>query len=199
MSINFQVPVEDDKAAVVFPNCCVCCGAAKQAESRMILNRLVTRGRKQQPLKINFDIPHCERCARATRAVFLAGCIPFVLGFLLIGAATFLLVAFGAIVRGFDEYGKPNNSNSLVLGAAAGLFAGLAGGFLFEVLARVLLLPLMGSGLMSAPLFGLQLLRDSDYVAGLKAKLDSDGSSVHLTFLNDAVARQFRTLNPTIK
>jgi hypothetical protein len=161
----------------------------------MILNRFVRRGERQEAVTQKYQVPHCRRCARSTKTVFLAGCIPFVLGLLIVGLAVFLIVTYGASIWGLDSYGKPDNSNSLVLGAAAGLFAGLAGGFLFEVIARIILLPVMGRGLLSAPLLALQFLDDSDYVAGLKGKLESDASSVHFTFSNEEVAREFRSLN----
>ena len=157
---------------------------------------MVMRGKRQEAVILKYQVPHCRRCARSTKAVFLAGCIPFVLGLLVVGVAVFLVVTFGAITWGLDEDGKPNNANSLVLGAAAGLFAGLVGGFLFEVMARIILLPVMGRGLLAAPLLALQFLTDSDYVAGLKGKLESDASRVHFTFSNDDVAREFRSLNP---
>jgi len=161
----------------------------------MALDRLVMRGKRQEAVKLKYQVPHCNRCARSTKTVFLAGCIPFVLGLLLVGVAVFLAVAYGASMLGLDDAGKPNNSNSLVLGAAAGLFAGLVGGFLFEVMARIILLPVMGRGLLAAPLLALQFLNDADYVAGLKGKLESDGSRVHLTFSNDEIAREFSSLN----
>jgi hypothetical protein len=140
-------------------------------------------------------VPHCLRCARTTNAVFLAGCIPFVLGFVLTSVSVFVLVAFFALGRGFDDHGKPGNSNSLILGAAAGFFAGLFGAFLFEVVTRVILLPFLGRGLFDAPLLAIQLLRDSHYVAGLSARLNSDGSEVEIVMANEQVATQFRQLN----
>jgi hypothetical protein len=161
----------------------------------MILNRLVTRGDRQHPVTVKYQIPHCRQCARSTKSVFLAGCIPFVLGLVVVGLAVFAFVAFGAMARGFDDYGKPNNSNSLVLGAAAGLFAGLVGGFLFEVAARVILLPVMGRSLFGAPLLAIQLLMDADYVAGIKGRLDKNASHVELTFSNAEISREFRALN----
>ncbi len=91
--------------------------------------------------------------------------------------------------------GKNGNANSLVLGAAAGLFVGLLGGFLFEVIARVLLLPIMGRALLDAPLLAIQFLKDSDYVAGMSGKLSADGTQVCLTFNNSEIAREFRELN----
>lgn len=199
MSNTFQIPlIPDPGRPVVFPNRCICCGATKEAESTLALDRMVTRGARQEPMTLKYQVPHCKRCARGTKSVFLAGCIPFVVGLLVVGLAVFLVVTFGASSLGFDDYGNSNNSNSLVLGAAAGLFAGLVGGFLFEVIARIILFPVMGRSLLAAPLLALQLLSDSDYVAGLKGKLESDASRVHFTFSNDDVAREFRSLNAVL-
>ncbi|MCM3869096.1 MAG: hypothetical protein ND895_00185 [Pyrinomonadaceae bacterium] len=196
MSHTLQISLTPDLyRPVVFPDRCVCCGATREAESTLALNRFVMRGKRQEAVTLKYQIPHCRRCARSTKTVFLAGCIPFVLGFLVVGLAVFLIVTYGASIRGLDSYGQPNNSNSVVLGAAAGLFAGIVGGFLFEVMARIILLPVMGRGLLAAPLLALQLLDDSDYVAGLRGKLESDASSVHFSFANDDVAREFRSLN----
>ena len=148
MSNTFQMPFSPDPPhPVVFPNRCICCGATREAESTLALSRQVTRGERQEAVILKYQVPHCRRCASSTKAVFLAGCIPFVLGLLVVGLAVFLVVAFGASILGLDDYGKPNNANSLVLGAAAGLFAGIVGGFLFEVMARIILLPVMGRGL----------------------------------------------------
>lgn len=193
MSEQVQLPRKD--RTIVFPDKCACCGAAKVTESRMVLNRLVARGQRQESVDLKLEIPHCGRCARGTKAVFLAGCIPFVLGLLLLGLITFGLVTFQGWKWGLDEMGKNGNANSLVLGAAAGLGVGLVGGFLFEVIARVLLLPVMGRALFDAPLLAIQFLKDSDYVAGVSGKLSKDGDEVHLTFNNPAVAREFRMLN----
>ncbi|MCB8985380.1 MAG: hypothetical protein H6659_16235 [Ardenticatenaceae bacterium] len=196
MSQTFQIPIPPaGQSPLVFPNRCVCCGAPKQAESTLLINRLVTRGEQQVPVSLTYQVPHCERCARSTKAVFLAGCIPFVLGVLLVGGLTFFAVTYGAIIWRLDEYGQPNNTNSLVLGAAAGLVAGLVAGFLFEAAARVLLLPLFGKALFRAPLLAAQFFTDADYVAGLTARPDRAALLLQLTFANDEIGREFRTLN----
>jgi hypothetical protein len=194
-SLKVTFPYEPG-SPVVFPNRCICCGSAKEAESTLVLTRFVMRGKRQEEAVLKYQIPHCWRCARSTKTVFLAGLIPFLLGLLLVGLVVFVVVTFGATRSGLDDYGSPNNDNSIVLGLAAGLFGGLVAGFVFEILARIILLPLMGKGLLVAPVLALQLLDDSDYVAGLKGKLESDASSVHLTFLNDEVGREFRSMNP---
>jgi len=195
MSIKIQVPVVDSKLAAVFPEVCVCCGAPREVESALVLGRQVARGKRQESITVKFDVPHCERCGRTTKAVFLAGCIPFVLGFVLVGLGVFGVVAYLALGSGLDDHGKPGNSNSLLLGAAAGFFSGLIGAFVFEVAARVVLLPFLGRGLSNAPLLAIQLLRDSQYIAGLSAKLNSEATHVELELANARVAEQFAALN----
>ena len=140
------------------------------------------------------DVPHCAACARATKSVFLAGLIPFGLGFLLVGGAAFLVVFAWSARMGVDDMGKPANSNSLVLGAAAGLFGGIAGGFLFELLARLLLLPIMGRALLRAPLFVPTLFTDTDYIAGLTVRPNAD-FTLTLTFANPDISREFEAAN----
>jgi hypothetical protein len=194
MPTTFQLQLPS-KNMPVFPDRCASCGAAREAESRLGLNRLVMRGKRQEQLALTYSIPHCRQCARSTQAVFLAGLIPFLLGFLLIGGAAFIVVTLGAFAWGLDDYGQPANANSLVLGAAAGLFCGLIGGFLVELAARVVLLPFFGAALFRAPLLAMQMLSDADYVAGLSAKLNADGSTLQLTFSNPDIAREFQSLN----
>ena len=178
-----------------FPALCVSCGGAKEAESALALTRLVARGRRQEQVSVRLQVPHCQRCARATKSVFLAGCIPFMLGFVLVGIAAFLLAVYGSWLFGLDEYGRPEQSPSLVLGAAAGLFGGLAGGFLFELAARLLLIPFYGRSLLRAPMLARQLITDEDYVAGLKGGLNPDATRLTLEFSNEEVAGEFARLN----
>ena len=191
---TLQVPFDQNQSPV-FPDRCVGCGGKKEAESQVQIERLIPRGKTQKQITLKYLIPHCSVCARSTKAVFLAGCIPFVVGFLIFGVAAFLVVGLGAMQRGLDDYGQPGNSNSLVLGAAAGLFAGLVGGFLSELVSRVLLIPFFGSSLIKAPLLATQFLKDSDYVAGLSIGLDRTASTVTLEFANEEIAREFAALN----
>lgn len=199
MPYTFRIPLRATQQSVIrFPNCCVCCGLPKQTESTFFITRLILRGQRQVPITVKYQIPHCQSCARSTKAVFLAGCIPFLLGVLLIGGSAFGAAALGASFFGLDNYGQPVNANSLVVGAAAGLFAGLVGGFLFEVIARVLLLPIFGKALLQAPLLATQLIHDSDYVAGLRGTLDRTATHLQLIFLNSEVAQEFNAMNRAI-
>jgi len=192
----FQIPLPlKGQPPLAFPERCVCCGGPSQAKSTLFVNRLVRNGKKKVQISAKYQVPHCERCARSTRAIFLAGLIPFALGFLAVGGLTLISVAFGALKWGLDDYGQPHNANSLVLGAAAGLFAGLIGGFLFEILARVVLLPVFGQALFRAPLLSVQFLSDADYVAGLSGKPDTQTRQLILAFSNEEIAREFERLN----
>lgn len=176
---------------VAFDPSCVCCGAPREAESALTM----TRG-NSEPIKLM--VPHCQRCASGTKAVFLAGCLPFVGGGLLIGGVVFGIVTLAASAYGLDEMGNPNSFNSAILGAAAGLFAGFVGGFVFELLARVFLLPIYGRALWEAPLLAAQFLTDSDHVAGLTIRPLKPGQGYQLTFSNDAAAAAFKRLNRVV-
>lgn len=193
-TIHIPIPAKGP-SLITFPDRCVCCGQPKQSESTLTINRLVLRGSKQKQIEVKYQIPHCHTCARSTQTVFLAGCIPFGLGFLLIGGAAFAGAAWGASILGLDNYGQTANANSLIIAAAAGLVVGLIGGFFFEVIARVILLPIFGQALFRAPLLATQFLNDSDYVAGLTGKLNKDASQLQLTFSNDDIAREFKDIN----
>lgn len=114
MPHTFSIALSAGKQpALTFPPVCVGCGAPQACESTLRIERLVMRGQRQTPLRLRYQVPHCDRCARSTRAVFLAGCIPFVLGGLLFGGAAFVWVALGALALGFDEAGQPVNAKSL--------------------------------------------------------------------------------------
>lgn len=193
-TIDIPIPAQGARP-LAFPDRCACCGRPKAAESTLLLKRLVMRGRKQQQLTVRHQIPHCHDCARSTKAVFLAGCIPFVLGVIVVGGLAFAVTALKASALGLDTVGRPVNANSLVVGAAAGLLAGVVGGFLFEVLARVILLPVFGRALLRAPLLAAQLISDADYVAGVTARLTPDASRLRLIFANDDIAAEFKILN----
>lgn len=179
-----------------FPDRCVCCGAPRQADSTLAVSRLVMRGQRQEPVMLRYAVPHCDPCHRGTKAVFLAGLLPFLAGFILLGGAAFVLVTFNATEMGMDRNTVPGSLNSIILGAAAGLAVGLVSGFLFEGLARLLLLPIFGQALWQAPLLATQFIQDADYVAGLRGRLDLEAAHLLLAFSNDELAAEFKALNP---
>ena len=72
-------------------------------------------------MTLRYAVPHCDTCYRGTKAVFLAGLLPFLAGFILLGGAAFVLTAFYASELGIDRNSVPGSANSLVVGAAVGL------------------------------------------------------------------------------
>lgn len=194
-AITIAIP-DGDASAIAWPARCVGCGASATTTSNLAIAKLVTaRSGTQRPVKLTMAVPHCGRCAGATRAVFVAQLVPFAVGFLGMGGAAFVVVAFGAMRAGLDDVGRPVNANSLVLGAAAGLGAGLAGGFLIEVLARLPLVPVFGSALWRAPLFVSSLFTDADHVAGVTARPNGDATALTFEFALDDIASEFSSLN----
>jgi hypothetical protein len=181
-----------------FPAVCVGCGDAPATTSNLGLARLVAgRSGTQRAVRLTWPVPHCDGCARSTKAVFLAQLLPFALGFVLAGGAALAAGWYGAVAFGLDEVGttNPRTPNSLVLAGAAGLFGGIAGGFALELVARILLLPAFGRALWAAPLLVPSLFTDADYVAGLRGRLGADGSQVTLTFALGKVADAFAAAN----
>ena len=196
MATTITIAYGEAAQAVAFPDRCVGCGSGRRTTSALAFSKAVTNARgRQAPVHVTLAVPHCDGCARITKSVFLVALIPFVLGFLAVGIAAFIVAAFGAAALGLDEMGRPNNANSLVVGAAAGLVGGIAGGFVFEALARVVLLPVFGRALLQAPLFVASLFTDSDHVAGLTGRPNADLTAVALTFTRDDIAQEFATAN----
>ena len=196
MAQSFRLPLPAaNPENIRFPERCVCCGAPRQADSTLVTSRLVMRKQRQEPVTLRYAVPHCDRCYRGTRSVFLAGLLPFLAGFILLGGAAFVLTAFYANAIGLDLNNVPGSGNSLIVGGAAGMIVGLISAFLFEGAARLLLLPFFGQALWQAPLLMTQFIQDADYVAGLRGKLDPEAKHLLLTFNNDELAAEFARLN----
>lgn len=198
MPTTVRLTIPSCGRSIAWPSRCVGCGAAPTTASRLIVTRQVAKAGRQSPLTFTHEIPHCAACARSTKAVFLAAFVPFAIGFLAAGAAGLAFGWYGATVFGLDEMGptNPRTPNSLVVAGAAGLFAGIAGGFLLELAARVVLLPFFGRSLWRAPLLVPSLFTDSDRVAGLTVQANADMTEFLLTFDQDDIAREFAAANP---
>jgi hypothetical protein len=114
---------------------------------------------------------------------------------LLLAGAAFAAAYWFAVVSGLDNFDVDEGWPALILGGAAGLLGGALGAFIAELAARLVLLPLFGRALLSAPLLTAQVLGESDYVAGLAGKLAPDGHSLLLRFSNGAIAQAVADLN----
>jgi hypothetical protein len=198
MAVTLTVGVpRPGQAPLVFPSRCAGCGAAARTESKLAVTRFVIDKRtgEQEPVQFACHVPHCDRCARATKVTFLAQLLPFLAGFLAVGLTAFVAAWVAASRAGLDEVGHPDHTNSLVIAAAAGLAGGLLGGLVVEVAARVLLIPFFGAGLRHAPLLVGTFLSDADHVAGVTARPSQDATEVTLTFANEDVGREFAAAN----
>ena len=86
------------------------------------------------------------------------------------GSSAFIVTGIGFARSGLDD----RDGREMPIrwrSARRRVIGGIAGGFLFELVARVLLLPIMGRALLRAPLLVPSLLfTDSDYIAGLTAR-----------------------------
>ncbi|MBK8904929.1 MAG: hypothetical protein IPM53_27365 [Anaerolineaceae bacterium] len=193
-SFRLSLPAANPEK-IRFPNRCVCCGAPRQADSTLVVSRLVMRKQRQEPVTLHYAVPHCDRCYRGTKSVFMAGLLPFLTGFILLGGAAFVVVTFYAVDMGLDLNNVPGSGNSLVVGGVAGLAVGLVSAFLFEGVARLLLLPFFGQALWQSPMLMAQFIQDADYVAGLRGKLDPEAKHLLLTFNNNDMAAEFAELN----
>jgi hypothetical protein len=200
MPHTITVPIPGGETpAVVFPSRCAGCGGAPVTTSKLAIARLVPgRSGAQRPVTVSLDVPHCAACASATKAVFLAGFIPFALGFLVAGGAAFLFAGWQSLVWGVDEgptAGPPRTPAALVLAALGGLLGGVAGGFIAELVARAMLLPFFGRALWRAPLLVPSFLTDSDRVAGVTARADPAMTELTLTFDLDEVGSELAAAN----
>lgn len=200
MPIRFAVDVAPSGDAPDFPSACVACASPPTTTSTLAIERLVTTARgAQQRRAIRWPVPHCAACARLTRTTFLAGLVPFALGFVVVGAASFMAAAWGTIVTGLDDaadLSAPRTSASLVLGALGGLIGGVAGGFVAELIGRIILLPWFGRALLQTPLLVPSFFTDADHVAGLTATPDAALSTLTLRFTNEAMAERFAERHP---
>lgn len=195
-SITIALP-RQGQPPLAFPQRCTGCGAEASVESTLAVTRFVINRAtgEQEPFRFSCFVPHCDVCARATKATWLAQLLPFLAGFVTAGACAFAWT-WGTVARaGLDEVGRPGQMYSLVVAAVAGLGVGLAGGLAAELAARVLFVPVFGRALLQAPLLAGTFFADADYVAGVRARPSADGTEVTFTFALDEIARDFASAN----
>ena len=95
MATTVEIAVDDAPESVAFPEQCVGCGGARHPASKLAFSQVVTNAHGgQAPARRTLAVPHCEACARMTKAVFLAGLIPFVVGFLSAGIVSTVTLTF---------------------------------------------------------------------------------------------------------
>ena len=79
MASTLTIVVTDlESEPLAFPATCVGCGGVPVTTSLLSFAKVVTNARgAQNPVHLKIPVPHCQACARSTKAVFLAGLVPF--------------------------------------------------------------------------------------------------------------------------
>lgn len=189
--LTIEVPIKDPKKppALKFPERCVNCGKPKETVLPLKLN---TGAQKRgQMVMMDMSVPLCSLCERKERKVTNVTLIPFLIAGLLIGAIVFVPVWL------ISPEGTSTQTLALplVLGATAGLVAGVAGGTLVEFVLKFVFAPAYGQLLLKRPLTIFSVFNDSEDVVGLSAKFTDGKKSLKLTFENEEIAREFTSLN----
>ena len=172
-----------------FPQRCVNCGGPPADKIGMSFAPGSANQSKQT--KLELWLPYCAACANRERKMFLFALGPFAFGFLLVGIAVFILVWLVA-----PQGNTVQTMNiDVALAGAAGLFAGMIGGGVFEFVSKFVLAPFLGQSFARRPLFIFELLSETNHALGVTAQYDSKKKILTMTFERDEFAQEFMALN----
>ena len=190
--ITVDIPIKDPKKPpkLNFPDRCVNCSKPK---ARTWQIKLSTGAQKRgQMVQMEFGVPLCAECITKENKIGNLTWIPFFLVGLLVCAVVFvpvwLLSPEGTTPQTYEF--------PYVLGAFAGMIAGIVVGTLVEFGLKVLLAPAYGSLLLKRPLTVLSVFNDSQDLIGLSTRFADNRKNLKITFENDEYAREFVLLNP---
>jgi hypothetical protein len=189
--ITVEILIADKKKPPVlkFGERCVNCGQPKHIVMPLKLTMGVQK--RGQGVLMDFPVPLCADCERKERRVTNVTLVPFTVGGLLLCGLAFipawLLAPTGETVQtlNFD----------VTVGTLVGIVVGLIGGTALEFGFKLLFAPVYGRLLLKRPLTVLSLFNDSEDVIGLSAKFTEGKRSLMLTFENDEIGREFKSLN----
>jgi hypothetical protein len=186
-----NIPIHDLKKPPVlkFPERCVSCGKPKETTLGITLNMGVQK--RSQQVIMQLAVPMCNKCAVKERSIAKVTLIPFMIAGFVIGVIVFIPVAF------ITPEGTTSQTIGLplVVGAFAGLIAGMIGGTVVEFFVKMLAVPIYGKLLARRPLTLLGFLTESDQLLGISAKFLRETKLVQLEFENEEIAREFIQLN----
>ena len=190
--ITVEIPINDPKnpPMLKFSERCVNCGKPKVRVWPVKLNTgAQKRGRIVQ---LEMNIPLCAECAKKEDRIANITWLPFFIVGLLACVVAFIPVWL------FSPEGTSTQTLAMpyILGASAGLFAGIAVGTLVEFILKILFAPVYGKLLLKRPLTIFAVFNDSEDVIGLSARFTDGKKSLKLIFENDEIAREFTSLNP---
>ncbi|RPJ22425.1 MAG: hypothetical protein EHM33_23575 [Chloroflexi bacterium] len=190
--ITVDIPIRDPKKPpkLTFPEGCVNCGKPKAKTLPVKLN---TGAQKRgQMIQLEMDVPLCAECAAKENRIGNVTWIPFFVAGLLACGVAFVPVWL------LSPEGTTTQTLAMpyVLGAAAGLFAGITIGTLVEFVLKMLFAPAYGKLLLTRPLTILAVFNDSQDLIGLSTRFAEGRKRLKLSFESDEIAREFLELNP---
>jgi hypothetical protein len=190
--LTVDIPIRDPKKPpkLTFPDRCVNCGKPKARTWAVKLN---TGAQKRgQMIQVELDVPLCTDCVAKENRIGNVTWIPFFLVGLLACVIVFVPVWLLSPVGPTPQtYELP-----YVLGAAAGLLAGIIIGTLVEFGLKLLLAPVYGKLLLQRPLTIFSVLSDSENLIGISTRFAENKKILKLTFENDEIGQEFVAMNP---
>jgi hypothetical protein len=193
--ITVDIPISDPKKPpkLLFPERCVNCGKPR---ARTWPVKLSTGAQKRgQMIQLELDVPLCAECAAKENKIANVTWLPFFSAGLPACAIVFVPVWL------LSPEGTTTQTLALpyVLGAAAGLFAGVIVGTLVEFGLKMLFAPAYGKLLLKRPFTILSVFNDAEDLIGLSTRFADGRKRLRLSFENDEIAREFVVLNPQEK
>jgi hypothetical protein len=190
--LTVDIPIRNSKKPPKpsFPDRCVNCGKPKlRTWSLKLSTGAQVRGGMVQ---LELDVPLCADCIAKENRIGNVTWIPFFLVGLLVCGVVFVPVWL------ISPEGPTLQTYELpyVLGAAAGLVAGIIIGTLVEFGLKLLLAPFYGQLLLKRPLTIASVWNDSENLVGLSTRFVENRKTLKLTFENDEIAREFMAMNP---
>lgn len=190
--LTVDIPIRDPRKPpkLTFPDGCVNCGKPKARTWSIKLN---TGAQKRgQMMQVELDVPLCADCVTKENRIGNVTWIPFFFVGLLACVVVFVPVWL------ISPEGPSLQTAELpyVLGAAAGLLAGIIIGTLVEFGLKLLLAPVYGKLLLHRPLTIFSVLSDSENLIGISTRFAENKKILKLTFENDDIGREFVTMNP---
>lgn len=143
-------------------------------------------------VQVAFDVPLCAECAAREDRIGNVTWIPFFIA----GLLTCILVFIPVWLLSPEGPISQTESLPLLLGASAGMAAGIVIGTLVEFVLKRSLAPAYGELLSRRPLTVLSIFNDSEDLIGLSTHLADSRNTLKLTFENNEIAQEFLALNP---
>jgi len=192
--LTVDVLIKDPKKPpkLTLPDRCVNCGKPK---IRAWPIKLHTGAQKQgQMVQLEIDVPMCAECVAKENKIGNVTWIPFFMVGLLACVIAFVPVWL------LSPEGTTTQTLAMpyVLGAAAGLFAGIIVGTLVEFGLKVLFAPKYGKLLLKRPLTVFSVFNDSEDLIGISTRFTENKKLLKLIFENDEIGKEFAILNQSV-